>query len=261
MQRKPKILISNDDGIHAPGIRHLWHALKDEADLVIAAPATEQSAVSMSITLREPLRVRKVEGFENTPAWSVSGTPADCIKMALSVLMDSPPDLVVSGINAGTNAGRNILYSGTIACTIEAVQHDIPGVAFSCLDYKQPDFLTAKKYVSSIIQYVMSHPLPYGTLLNVNFPSKVHQEPKGIKLTRQGKGCLMENPDKRSHPVEGHEYYWLGCRLTEHDENAESDMYWLERGYVTAVPLQVGDLTDWQHFNSRKQHFDDHFSV
>jgi 5'-nucleotidase len=259
MKKRPKILITNDDGIHAPGIKHLWNALKDMADLFIIAPTTDQSAVSLSITLRQPLNIQKISWPEPTLAWSVNGTPADCVKLALAVILDSKPDLVVAGINRGTNSGRNILYSGTVAGTIEGVFHHIPGIAFSCHDYFDPDFLQAESYIPKIVDYIIKHPLPTGTLLNVNFPAKEHGLMKGIKMARQGKAYWMEKPTKRDHPFEGHSYYWLGAEWYECQEQENSDVYWLEKGFATAVPVHIAELTDHNHITQSKDHFDSWF--
>lgn len=254
--KRPRILITNDDGIHAPGIKHLWNSLKDLADLTIVAPATEQSSVGLSITLRQPLRIESIPGFGNTQAWSVSGTPADCIKLALSVILDHPPDMIASGINRGTNAGRNVLYSGTVGGAIEAAMRDLPGVAFSCHDYDDPYYSMAATHIPKILHHVIDNPLPKGSLLNVNFPSREHKQFKGFKLTRQGKEYWSECPDKREHPTEGHCYYWLGAKLVQFEEHEDCDISWLRRGYVTAVPVHVGELTDHQHLNSQKALFE-----
>src|SRR4029078_350865 len=132
----PRILISNDDGVYAPGLKHLWNAVRDFADVVVVAPAAEQSAVGLSTTIRHPLRIERVE-WANSDAkvWSVNGTPSDCVKLALNVIMPTYPDLIVSGINRGTNCGRNVLYSGTVAAIIEGLLHDVPGIAFSIGDF------------------------------------------------------------------------------------------------------------------------------
>lgn len=261
MKSRPHILITNDDGIRAPGIRHLWNALKSFANTTIIAPATEQSAVGLSITLRHPLRVEHDHSFDDTPAWTVSGTPADSVKMALSAILDKPPDLIVSGINRGTNAGRNVLYSGTVAGAIEGIMHDVPSIAFSCCGYKMPEFIFAEKYIPAILQYVIDHPMPSGTLLNVNFPQHMKQGIKGFKMTRQGKELLMENPDKRVHPAEENTYYWLGSKIATYDEEADCDITWLRQGYVTAVPVHVGELTDHGHLQLRKKHFEDFLTI
>ncbi len=252
---KPYILITNDDGIHAHGIRHLCNALKGEADLVIVAPATEQSAAGLSITIRDPLHISKVEWGGETEAWSLSGTPADCVKIALGVLLKRKPDLVLSGINKGTNAGRNILYSGTVGGTIEAVMNDIPGIAFSCWEYFDPDYHSTTRYIPLIVKDALQHPLPKGTLLNVNFPTR--EIPiKGFKLARQGMQYWAADPDERVHPAEGHKYFWLGAKLMEFEEHEESDIAWLRQGYATAAPIHVEELTDHAYLRKHKERID-----
>ena len=148
MTKRPYILVTNDDGVYAPGIKHLWKALAQFADVVVVAPSSEQSAVSLSITIRHPLRIEKIEWpwANHTPVWSINGTPADCVKLALSVILPHPPQLIVSGLNRGNNAGRNVLYSGTVAAVIEGVMHNIPGIAFSVTDYAKPDYEKAERY-------------------------------------------------------------------------------------------------------------------
>jgi len=258
MTKRPNILITNDDGIHAPGIKHLWNALKDHANLTIVAPAGEQSAVGMSITVRHPLQIHKMDWYQpNSNIWSVTGTPADCVKMALSVVLDSPPDLIVSGINRGTNAGRNVLYSGTVAGVIEGTLHGIPGIAFSCRQYQSPTYHTVEQYIPKVVDYILEHPLPNGSLLNVNFPEDTENGVKGFKMTRQGLEFWGEDPDERSHPAEGHSYYWMGAKLIEFDEHENSDIAWLKKGYMTAVPVHVSELTDHKHLEEHKSHFEE----
>lgn len=256
--KKPTILITNDDGIHAPGIKYLWQALKPIANLTIVAPATEQSAVGLGITLRNPLLLQKIVWPEEESVWSVSGTPADCVKMALKVVLQTKPDLVVSGINRGGNAGRNLFYSGTVAGTIEATLHNIPGVAFSCSNFMEPNYQQAKEYIPKIVEHVLNNPLPSGTILNVNFPDS-KEDIKGFKFARQGKEYWAEDPDKRTHPAEGHSYYWLGCKLSEHVEHEDSDIVWLKQGYATAVPIYVGELTHHHFLKEHKEHFENLF--
>lgn len=257
MTQRPHILVTNDDGIYAPGIKHLWNALKDIADLTVVAPVVEQSAVGLSLTIRSPLRVEKVKWSEGIEVWSVNGTPADCVKLALNVIVERPVDLVVSGVNRGTNAGRNIFYSGTVAATIEAVMQGIPGIAFSCYDFEDPDYLGAREHVTKVVEYVFENSLTEGTLLNVNFPSTSHSTIKGFKLTRQGKERWIENPDKRFHPMEGHAYYWLGAKLHQIEEEEDCDISWLNKGYMTAVPVYVGELTHHKHLDFHKKSFED----
>jgi 5'-nucleotidase len=254
MTKRPHILITNDDGIDAPGIRHLWQSLVEHFDLTIVAPLHEKSGAGLGITMRDPLHIQQVVWDKGTRAWKISGTPADCIRLGMSVLLEHKPDLIVSGINRGSNAGRNVLYSGTVGGTIEGVLRNVPGIAFSCEDYYSPKFERTEKFIAPIVQYVFDHPLPHGTLLNVNFPST--DKIRGVKLASQGLGYWIEDPDKRVHP-EGSLYYWLGGKWHHHDEHPESDISLLKEGYVAAVPIHVHQLTDKEMFSKSQKHFDD----
>lgn len=254
MNNKPNILLINDDGIHAPGLKHLWRSLHEHFNLFIVAPAYEQSGKGVAITLRKPLVLERHHWEGNTSAWKVTGTPADCVKLALSSIFKTPPALIVSGINRGSNSGRNVLYSGTVGGVIEGVFRGIPGVAFSCQDYDSPLYHVAEKHILPIVQHVLEHPLPTHTLLNVNFPDQ-GEEVKGFRYARQGSGYWIDNPEERRHP-EGHPYYWLGGRWSDHAEHDESDVHLLRQGYVTAVPIHVGDLTDHKHFLQKKEIFE-----
>ncbi len=259
MTQKSRILIVNDDGIHAPGIYHLWKALDGKADLSIIAPAFEQSGMSTAVTLRSPLHIETVEWPNQTPAWKVTGTPTDCVRFASTIIADYKPDLIVSGINRGDNAGRNVLFSGTVGCVIEAVMRGIPGIAFSCEKYIAPDYESAEKHIYPIVQYVLNNPLPKGTFLNVTFPS-TEGEIKGFKLARQGKRYWNENPHKGTHP-EGHHYYWHGGKLIELEEEETSDISYLKQGYLTATPIHVEELTDHAYLSSGKNAFEQLFTL
>ncbi len=252
MAEKPRILITNDDGITAPGIKHLWSALADVADLTIVAPSIEQSGVGAAITLRDPLHIHPVEWEAGTPAWKVSGTPADCVRMGLSILK-ATPDLIVSGINRGSNSGRNVLYSGTVGGVIEGVLRGVPGVAFSCQDFSTPNYQLTEEHIRSIVKHLLEHPLPKGTLLNVNFPDTPMI--KGVKMARQGMGYWMESPEERIHP-EGNTYYWMGGVWKDHDEHDSSDVSIMNQGYAAAVPIHVGEMTDHETLQARKETFD-----
>ncbi len=244
MIKRPFILVTNDDGVYAPGIKHLWQVLSESADICVVAPASEQSAVSLSITIRHPLRIEKIEWpFAEANVWSVNGTPADCVKLALNVILPQVPQLIVSGINRGSNAGRNVLYSGTVAAVIEGVMHHIPGIALSVVDYFNPDYEKVKSYIPTVIDYLLRHPLPKGTFLNVNFPTHTETGIKGIRFAKQGKEYWAENPEQREHPAECSPYYWLGSKLAQFDEDPDSDIVLLREGYATAVPIHIGDLT------------------
>jgi 5'-nucleotidase len=257
MGERPTILVTNDDGVYAPGIKHLWKTLQQTANVMVVAPANEQSAVSLSITVRHPLRIEKIDWpFPDARVWSVNGTPADCVKLALNVILPHPPILIVSGINRGSNAGRNVLYSGTVAAVIEGVMHNIPGIAFSVTDYFNPSYAEVESYIPLMIRYVLEHPLPTGTFLNVNFPKNIEKGIKGIRFTKQGKEYWAENPELREHPAEGSPYYWLGAKVAQFKEEIDSDIVLLREGYATAVPIHVSDLTHHHHVEQYRDKFE-----
>lgn len=258
MKKRLHVLLTNDDGIHAPGLKHLWRALIDHCDVTIAAPASEKSGVGLGITLYHPLQINAEPWEKNTKAWKITGTPADCVRLSLSVLLDEKPDLIVSGINKGGNFGRSILYSGTIGGAIEGTLRRVPSIAFSCEDFDQPDYESAEKYIYPIVEYLTEHPFTPGTLLNINFPMKTPF--KGLRFARQGKGYWIESPAERTHP-EGHTYYWLGGKWAHHDEHEDSDVALLKQGYITASPIHVDELTDHALFKERKHHFEDKLSL
>lgn len=254
-----KILITNDDGIEAPGIRHLIETLAPIGDIWVVAPETEQSGKSLSITTTESIALKQVDRFGSTLAWSVRGTPADCTKIGLSIL-HLKPDLIVSGINKGSNAGRNVLYSGTVGGVVEGVLRGIPGIAFSCCDIKDPEYNRLTPFIPPIVEYILGNPLPAGTLLNVNFPhTKEHMpwpkisEIQGIKLTRQGKGYWIERVvDAQT----SHTLVKFSAQAVVYEEEPDSDMHWLKMGYIAAVPIHVDELTDWRYFHGNKDSFE-----
>lgn len=248
--KKPRLLLINDDGITSSGLYHLWHSLVDFADLTVVAPTKEQSGVGLSITLHAPIHVHEVD-FEGTPAFGVSGTPADCVKVAIS-LLDNKPDLIVSGINKGSNAGRNLLYSGTVGGVIEGVLRGVPGMALSSIEDEEIGFLHAKKYVKKLVEYLLTHPLPQGTLLNVNVPTHV-EEILGIKLAKQGRSYWIEDYAKEGSG------YWTRGKEDMYEEHPESDIALLQQGFIAAVPVFVDELTHHTEFEKRKQSFDGHF--
>lgn len=254
MTNKPLILLTNDDGITAPGLNALWKAVKEHADVCIVAPSSQRSGSGLALTFHTPI-FAQTHPWENTPSWHISGTPVDCVRLALSVFLDRTPDLILSGINAGVNYGRVILYSGTLACVIEGALRGVPGIAFSCYDMQDTDYDSAKPYIWPIVHHFLDHPIPKGSFINVNFPSK--QIPfKGIKLARQGLGYWMENPDIRSHPENGANYYWAGLKWAKHEEHKESDVHLIEQGFATVVPMRIAELTDQSFFEGHKELFE-----
>lgn len=254
--KKPNILIVNDDGIEAAGIYSLWKALEGLGNRYIIAPADEQSGVGCKISFKSPLTIKKFRWEDDTPAWKINGTPADCVRLAISKILPFVPDLIVSGINRGGNPGRVVLYSGTVGGIIEGALRGIPGIAFSCYDYLNPDYAKTIPYIRSIIEHSLQNPLPKGSLLNVNFPDTATIE--GVRMATQGLGYWIENPEERTHPEVGN-YIWLGGEWLDHEEHEESDVALLKKGFVTAVPIQVQDFTAHNLFKERKTLFETHF--
>jgi len=250
--QKIKILLTNDDGIDASGIQTLWEGLKNFADLAIVAPMKEQSGKGVSVTFYGPIRVEKEMRFEATPAWKVEGTPADCVKLALGGLLDWKPDLIVSGINHGSNAGRGILHSGTAGCVIQGTLLKVPGIAFSYTCSQTETFPHIKPYLFPIVDHVVQSPLPEGTFLNVNFPQKTIQ---GVKMARQGLYFWYETPRKVEHP-EGHFEFHLDETIVDHNEHPESDIALLKAGFITAVPIHINEMTDHSHLQAHKDRFE-----
>lgn len=254
---KPRILVTNDDGIFAEGLRHLWETLADHYDVAIIAPESEQSGVGLAVTFRQPLIVAKVRWEKGVSAWKVNGTPADCVRLGLSTLLNQVPDLIVSGINRGSNSGRNLLYSGTVGGVVEGALRGIPGIALSCCDFVSPNYHEVTPYILPMIQDLIAHPLPSGTFLNVNFP--LTSPVRGIKLARQGMGYWIEDITQRTHP-EGHPYYWMGGKWVEVAEEENSDVYLLQQGFAAAVPVNVNEMTDHAVLKQHKERFDHRFN-
>ncbi|HLO73976.1 MAG TPA: 5'/3'-nucleotidase SurE [Flavobacterium sp.] len=240
---KPLILITNDDGIVAPGIRALIEVMKEIGDVVVVAPDSPQSAMGHAITINNTLKLEKVHlDKEITQEYSCSGTPVDCVKIAVNEILKRKPDLCVSGINHGSNSSINVIYSGTMSAAVEAGIEGIPAVGFSLLDYSwDADFEPIKSHVKEIALNVLEKGLPNGVVLNVNFPKLVKEEIKGIKICRQAKAMWHEEFDKRTNP-QGKEYYWLTGKFVNQDKGTDTDEWALENGYISIVPVQF-DLT------------------
>lgn len=244
MPDRPSILICNDDGIDAPGILALTAAISPMADVIVVAPATEQSAVGHAITIRDPVRAYprtiEVPGGE-VPAYAVTGTPADCIKLAINQLLESPPDLVLSGINRGPNTAVNVIYSGTVSAATEASILGIDAVAFSLCRWTDDDYEPAARVAEGIVERVLEKGLPPGILLNVNVPDLPLEEMKGVAITRQARSRWEESFKKRHDPFD-RPYYWLTGSFVNLDEGTGTDLEAIEEGYVSVTPLQH-DLT------------------
>ena len=237
-----KILLCNDDGIHAPGIATLHHAIGHLGELHVVAPDTERSAAGHSITLTDPIKAISVEKNEQLFGTAVSGTPADCIKLALCLLhKDALPELVVSGINLGSNTGISVLYSGTVSAASEAVILGVPAIALSLCTYQNPHWETAAQVAAEIAAKVAKNPLPDGTLLNVNIPNVPLAELKGMKAARMGRSRFVEKFSTHLDP-RGNKYYWLDGQIHLLDESADTDVRVVQDGYVALTPIHI-DLT------------------
>ncbi len=242
--KKPLILITNDDGITAPGIRTLIEVMNELGEVLVVAPDSPQSGMGHAVTINDTLFVDKVVIDPDAPQteYSCSGTPADCVKLATRDIMKSKPDLFVSGINHGSNSSINVIYSGTMSAAVEAGTTGIPSIGFSLLDYSlEADFSPVKKYVKTIAQQALIQGMPKGVVLNVNFPKLNEKEIKGVKICRQANAHWEENFDKRTNPL-GRDYYWLTGEFVNNDRGQDTDEWALHNGYVSIVPVQF-DLT------------------
>ncbi len=249
---KPLILVSNDDGYQAPGIRFLIEIAKTIGEVVVVAPQTAQSAMSHAITIKTPLLYKTVEISDNYREYNLNGTPVDCVKFAIHQLMDRKPDIVISGINHGSNASINIIYSGTMAAATEAAMGGIPSVGFSILDYNEDaNFDYAKDYIIKIINKVLDDGLAENTALNVNFPKPDKGKYKGLKVCRQAKAYWKEDFDERFDPRNGKPYYWLKGTFTVHEDNNTTDEWALKNYYVSLVPIQF-DFTAYNKIDELK---------
>lgn len=245
MSKRPTILVTNDDGITAPGIRHLIEAVKELGKVIVVAPDSPQSAMGHAVTISKPLRLEKIELFEGIESYQCSGTPADCVKLAVDIVLHQKPDLVVSGINHGSNASINVLYSGTMSAAIEGAIEGIPAIGFSLTDYsRHANFTPSLPYVTRLAQNVLDRGLPEGTLLNVNIPALSTEQIKGVRICRQAKAKWEENFEERLDP-HGRNYYWMVGTFRDHDHGEDTDLKALSEGYISVVPT-LFDLTAHQ---------------
>jgi len=238
MEQKPLILVTNDDGIAAPGIKALIEVAREIGEVVVVAPDSPQSAKGHAITISDPIRLRKVDVFDGLPAYECSGTPVDSVKLAKYVAVkDRNFDLCVSGINHGSNASINILYSGTVSAAMEASLEGIDSIAFSLLDFSwDANFEHAKPFIKQIMLHTLEHGLPNNCkLINVNIPNVEHSEIKGIKVCRQAEGRWEEVFVEAKDP-QGVPYYWLTGEFKLEDQKEDTDLWALENNYISVVP-------------------------
>jgi len=241
--KQPLILISNDDGITAPGIRNLVHVMKEIGEVVVVAPDGPQSGMGHAITVGDSLRLDKSDIFEGVTAYQCSGTPADCIKIAKHfVLKDRKPDLVVSGINHGSNTSISVLYSGTMSAAIEGAIEGFPSIGFSVCDYSHDAiFEHAHGHIKRISEQVLETGMPKGVALNVNIPPKRNDEIKGIKVCRQARARWEEEFDQRFDP-NGRRYFWMAGNFVNSDRGEDNDEWAIANNYISVVPCQF-DMT------------------
>ncbi len=249
-EKNLNILISNDDGIDSPGIQVLAEALKKVGNVTVVAPRTEQSAVGHAITMKIPLRVTEYYKDNKLFGYAVDGTPADCIKMGIRNILKFSPDIVVSGINNGSNAAINIIYSGTVSAAREAAIMDVPAIAISVTNHDVKNYEFAGKVAQKLTKLVAEKGLERGTLLNVNVPDVPESEIKGILLTKQGKSKWDDIYEERLDPYQK-KYYWLTGKLMDVDTSLETDVFAINNNYVSVTPIHF-DLTDYKTYDILK---------
>lgn len=239
-----KILLTNDDGIFAAGIRDLARALINVGDVFVVAPDRQRSASGHSITMHQPLRAKEVDFYDlKVKAWAVSGTPSDCVKLAIEALMLEKPDMIFSGINSGANLGTDVLYSGTVSAAIEGAIHGFSSVAVSLASHKDMDYSLAADFSKKLAQLIYDKNLPKDTLLNINVPDHNHGKVEGVHITTLGvrkyKNSFIERIDPR-----GESYYWLGGEILDEDNPEGTDIYSIKNNFISVTPIHF-DLTSF----------------
>ncbi len=248
-KKEPVILITNDDGITAPGIKNLIEAVRDLGKVVVVAPDKPQSGMGHAITIGVPLRLHRVHMFEGVESYQCTGTPVDCVKLAVDKVLGSKPDICLSGTNHGANHSINVIYSGTMSAAVEAAIESIPSIGFSLLDYSlEADFSAARKYVRIIVEQMLKSVPDKHCVLNVNIPIGTVDEIKGVKICRQAYAKYEEDFIERDDP-HGRKYYWLTGEFVNFDEGTDTDVWALANKYISLVPVQF-DLT---HYKQKQQ--------
>ncbi len=239
---RPLIMVTNDDGVTAPGLHHLIDCVKDLGRVIAVAPDGPRSGQASAITVDAPLRITRHRGYDTAEVYSVNGTPTDCVKLGLHAVMPRTPDIVLAGVNHGSNSGNSVIYSGTMGAVIEGCMAGIPAVGFSLLHHSiQADFSHTTPFIREITRAVLAKGLPANVCLNVNIPAKC--TPKGIKITVAAEGHWTEEYREYTDPA-GNPFYMLtGHFINAEPDNAATDIYWLDREYVSVTPVNP-DMTD-----------------
>ena len=253
-EKRPLILVTNDDGYSAPGIRALVQAVSGLGDLVIVAPDSPQSGMGHAITVSATLHLSPME-IEGHDGYKCSGTPVDCVKIAVNKIMDRRPDLIVSGINHGSNSSINVIYSGTMSAAVEGAIENIPAIGFSLCNHSiDADFTASVAIVREVTRHVLNNGMPDNTCLNVNIPSVEAGLIAGIKVCRQARAAWEEDFDQREDP-QGRTYYWLTGKFVNHDRGEDTDEWALKNNYVSVVPVEC-DFTNHEaldHFKDMER--------
>lgn len=246
-----KILLTNDDGIYADGIYAIYKELVKLGDVIVVAPDSEKSSISHAITLSQPLFCKKISQKNKFNGFGINGTPADCVKLALKVILKEKPNLIVSGINLGPNDGCSVFYSGTVAGAREGCLSNIPSIALSLDTFTNPDFSNAAKWGIKVIKKALNTTFPNGTFLNINIPNVPTKEVKGIKYVQQGLIPIHGVFKKQTDP-NGREYYWMSGKIpkVKHDDSMDTSA--VQNNYVTVVPIKT-DSTDYVFLKQLKE--------
>lgn len=242
MKNSPRILITNDDGIHSAGLYALWEVMQELGSVTVVAPDTEKSAVGHAITISDPIRIQEIERRNGFLGYAVDGTPADCVKIAVKALLEKTPDIIVSGINDGANVGTNIMYSGTVSAATEGTILNIPSLAISLDSITGGDYELSKRVAITIARTVLKRGLPRGTLINVNVPNRPLRDQKGYRITQQGNIYFRDHFEKREDP-RGRFYYWMTGEVVDPDQDLELDGPALKSGYISVTPIRY-QMTD-----------------
>jgi len=249
---RPLILVCNDDGYHAKGIHALVEVMQDFGQVLVVSPSRPQSGMGHAITINQPLRLQETRAFGETEAYSCSGTPVDCVKLAIYGILKRKPDLIVSGINHGANFSVNVLYSGTMSAAVEGAIEGIPSIGFSLLDHSQnADFSASKEIAAKVVRHTLDKGMTKNTCLNVNIPAISIDRIQGIRICRQGAGHWEDEFIERQDPT-GHPYYWMSGSFGEMDNSEDTDNWALRHDYASIVPVQY-DMTAHQEIKRLKE--------
>jgi 5'-nucleotidase len=248
IHKKPTFLLTNDDGIGAPGLFALYQSIRDLGEVIVVAPSVERSAVGHAITLSDPLRVWEYERDGGFTGYAVNGTPADCVKIAYWAILKRKPDIVISGINRGTNTGINTIYSGTVSAATEGAILGVPSFAISLATFRNPDFSYAAKFAGKMANTLLEKGLPKGVFLSINVPPCKEEQIKGVSITRQGQALFKEVFDKRVDP-NGRVYYWLTGTKVDKETSIDVDDGAIEANMVSVTPVHY-DLTRYDFIDS-----------